>query len=495
MLDVSELLCEHQGLTCEGLIMHHGHELIRQHLHRRTFLVAGGLGFAGLNVPNLLARNPSNRGGRQKPAKSTILLWLSGGASHIDCWDLKPDAPVEYRGEFKAAATSAPGVRLCEHLPRLAKHAHQLAVVNSLGHYGRGTNDHHAGYYYNLTGHEPDPTFRQLLNARKPYSTDWPFMGSVVAYKRPPHPYLPSLITVPEKTGAPEYTRPGQLAARLGLAYDPVYVQGKFDKPLDFVIPELTLHGDVTRDRLLSRKDLLHTVDDAVRTFEQTAGMGGFNKQQERAFSLLASPHLKAAFDITQEPLSVREKYGQSLNGMSVLMARRLVEAGVPFVTVFSKEDPKLDALCKSGGSWDTHGNNFNCLREHLLPEFDRYFSALLDDLHDRGLLDETLILVNSEMGRTPKIGDVRSGGVKGAGRDHWTHCQSVLLAGGGVRGGQTYGTSDRIAAYPKDKAVAPEDIAKTVYHAMGIDDLEAVDREGRPFNLMPEGAPIRELF
>jgi uncharacterized protein (DUF1501 family) len=180
---------------------------------------------------------------------------------------------------------------------------------------------------------------------------------------------------------------------------------------------------------------------------------------------------------------------------MSVLMARRLIEVGVPFVTIFTKEDPKLDALCKSGGSWDTHGSNFACLKNHLLPEFDQYFSALIDDLQQRGLLDQTLVMVNSEMGRTPKVGDPRSGGPKGAGRDHWTHCMSVVFAGGGVRGGQTFGASDRIAAYPARQAVAPEDIAKTVYHAMGIDDLEAVDREGRPFNLMPEGAPIQGIF
>jgi uncharacterized protein (DUF1501 family) len=171
------------------------------------------------------------------------------------------------------------------------------------------------------------------------------------------------------------------------------------------------------------------------------------------------------------------------------------VEAGVPFVTVFTKEDPKLDALCKSGGSWDTHGNNFGCLREHLLPEFDRYFSALLEDLHARGLLEETLVMVSSEMGRKPKVGDPRSGGNKGAGRDHWTNCMSVLLAGGGVRGGQVYGASDKVAAYPADRAVAPEDITKTVYYAMGIENLEAFDREGRPFNLLAEGTAIKELF
>jgi len=180
---------------------------------------------------------------------------------------------------------------------------------------------------------------------------------------------------------------------------------------------------------------------------------------------------------------------------MSMLLARRLVEAGVPFVTVFWKGDKELDSLCKSGGGWDTHGNNFNCLKDRLLPEFDRPFAALLDDLDQRGLLETTLVLVTSEMGRKPKIGDARSGGMVGAGRDHWTACMSVLLAGGGIRGGQVFGASDKRAEYPADNPVAPEHIARTVFHALGIDDLSAVDREGRPFQLMEEGRPLTELF
>src|SRR5262249_48380190 len=208
---------------------------------------------------------------------------------------------------------------------------------------------------------------------------------------------------------------------------------------------------------------------------------------------LLSSPQSKAAFDLTREPDWLREKYGKTVNGLSMLMARRLVEAGVPFVSVFWKEDPTTDRLCNSGGGWDTHGHNFNCLRDRLLPPFDQAFSALLEDLHDRGLLAETLVMVNSEMGRKPRVGDPRPGG--GRGRDHWTECMTVLFAGGGIRGGQTYGTSDKVAAYPAEKPVAPEDIAKTVYHAAGIDNLEAFDREGRPFDLMQEGAPLLELF
>ena len=342
-------------------------------INRRTLLTASALGLAGLTRFGTAraAAAPS-----AAPAKSVILFWLSGGASHIDTWDMKPDAPVEYRGEFKPIATSAPGVRLCEHLPRLSRQAHHLAVVNSLGHYGRGTGDHHAGYYYNLTGREPDPTFRQLLNNRKPQPDDWPFMGAVAASKLPPHPHLPSLIALPQKPGFPEYTRPGQFAARLGSDFDPVYLLGNLDRPTEFSTPALTLEGDVDAERLQSRRQLLQALDGAVREAEQTAPMRQLDRQEEKAFTLLGAPRTRAAFDLEQEPAAVRERYGNTVNGMSLLLARRLVEAEVPFVTVYWLEDPKQDPSCKSGGGWDTHGNNFGCLRNHLLPEFDRCFSA-----------------------------------------------------------------------------------------------------------------------
>lgn len=213
--------------------------------------------------------------------------------------------------------------------------------------------------------------------------------------------------------------------------------------------------------------------------------------------SLLMASRTTVAFDIAREPLSVRQRYGETVNGLSLLLARRLVEAGVPFVSVFWMGDPKAAEArkCASGGGWDTHGNNFDCLKEDLLPEFDRGFSALVEDLADRGMLDETLLLVTSEMGRKPKIGDPRSGGVGGAGRDHWTHCLTNVLAGGGIRGGQTYGSSDRYAEYPASNPLTPADIVKTVYHAMGIHDLEAMDNQNRPYNLLAEGQAITELF
>ncbi len=457
---------------------------------RRSFLVASCAGLAGLRwQPSATTAEIARR-----PARSAILFFLCGGSSHLDMWDLKPDAPAEYRGEFQPIETSAPGVRLSEHLPLLARQAHHLAVVNSVG--GTvNTNDHHAGYYYNLTGHVPDPSFLTLGNDRTPRPDDWPYLGAVVASRRPAHPTLPNAISLPHKPSKAPYTRPGQFAARLGVEHEPLYVHGSIENPLHFEAPALTLSGDVTPARLLDRRSLLATVDDARREFDASRLVRTWSSLQQRAWGLLASSQTTAAFDVASEPVSVRERYGATVNGMSLLLARRLVEAGVPFVTVFWKENEAIASKCKSAGGWDTHGSNFTCLKENLLPEFDRGFSALVADLADRGLLDETLLIVTSEMGRKPKIGDPRSGGTNGAGRDHWTHCQSVVLAGGGVRGGQTYGTSDRFGEYPASRPVTPAHIARTVYHAMGVDDLTANDRDGRVFNLLDAGEPLLDLF
>lgn len=464
-------------------------------LDRRTFVVASTVGLAGLCLGRpVAAGDPLPAAGPRRPAKSTILFFLCGGASHIDTWDMKPDAPAEFRGPFAASASSAPGVRLCEHLPRLAQQAHHLAVVNSVG-ATVNTNDHHAGYYYNLTGHVPDPSFLTLGNNRTPFSDDWPYMGCVVGAKRPAHPFLTNAITLPHKPSQAPYTRPGQFAARLGLEHDALYVQGNLDRPLDFQVPALTLQAGMGEGRLTDRRGLLNALDGARRDWDRAAGVRSLTRQQQRAFSLLGSRRTTEAFEVDREPAALRERYGQRINGMSLLLARRLAEAEVPFITVFWKEDERLAPLCSSAGGWDTHGNNFGCLREYLLPEFDQVFSALIEDLSQRGLLEQTLVLVTSEMGRKPRIGDPRSGGVSGAGRDHWTHCQSVLLAGGGVRGGQTYGASDRRAEYPFDHPVTPAHIARTVYHAMGVTDLTATDREGRPYHLLPEGEPILDLF
>ncbi|MBS0261527.1 MAG: DUF1501 domain-containing protein [Planctomycetes bacterium] len=462
---------------------------------RRSFLIASTTGLAGATFGRPGWAKPTANAEGVGQAKSTILFFLSGGASHIDMWDMKPHAPQEYRGEFRPIATSAPGVTLCEHLPLLARQAHHLALVNSVGG-SVSTNDHHAGYYYNLTGHVPDPTFLSLGNNRTPYPDDWPSMGAVVGMKRPKHPQLPNFITLPQKEGAPAYTRPGQFAARLGLEFDPLYVEGDTRQPLKFQVPALELQAGTSTARLTNRQALVQELDAVRRNVDEGAATRQWTSQQQRALSLLLSSSTSRAFDIASEPVAVRERYGENVNGMSLLAARRLVEAGIPFITVFWRGYPETqDKKCASGGGWDTHGNNFNCLKEDLLPEFDRCFSALIEDLAARGLLDQTMLLVTSEMGRKPKIGDPRSGGVKGAGRDHWTHCLTDVLAGGGIKGGQTYGSSDRYAEYPAQKPVTPADVTKTVYHAMGITDLEAYDNQNRPFNLLAEGNPLYELL
>lgn len=467
-------------------------------MKRRQFLVASGVGVAGFSFGGQRASAGSDVEATvpKGTAKSTILFFLSGGASHIDMWDMKPTAPLEYRGPFQPIATTAAGVRLCEHLPLLAQQAHHLAVVNSIGS-TVNTNDHHAGYYYNLTGHVPDQTFLSLGNSRTPYPTDWPYMGTVVASRRPAHPDLTNAITIPHMEGAPAYTRPGQFAARLGTHFDPLYVNGSRDNPLVFQAPAITLEGDVSPSRLVHRSSMLAALDGARWGLEKSRSVEAWDAQQRRALSLLMSPRTTTAFDLSGESDSMLERYGRTINGTSLLLARRLVEAGVPFVTVFWMGDEKASdqRKCASGGGWDTHGNNFSCLKDWLLPEFDRGFSALVGDLAERGLLDETLLLVTSEMGRKPKIGDPRSGGPAGAGRDHWTHCLTDVLAGGGIRGGQTYGSSDRYAEYPQDKPLTPADITKTVYHAMGVEDLTAWDNQNRPYNLLDTGDALTALF
>lgn len=468
-------------------------------MDRRAFLTASTAGLASLRMgSSVLAKGTGpayTAPVSAKPAKSAVLFFLCGGASHIDMWDMKPEAPMEYRGEFKPIRTTGDDIRLCEHLPLLARQAHHFALVHGVTDAGRATGDHHAGYYYNLTGHAPDPTFKQQGNDRRPHRDDWPYMGSVVGMKRPLHPSLPQLISLPHKPSKLPYVRPGQFAGRIGIEHDPFYLIGDFDHPLKFSAPGITMSGNLTAERMRDRMSLMKAFNNARRELDAEAEVQDYLKQHERAFQLLSSSTAANAFDIGSEPLSLRERYGQDINGMSLLMARRMVEAGVPFVTVFWKEDESTAKQCKSAGGWDTHGDNFNCLRQYLLPKFDRAFSAFLEDLSSRGLLDETLVMVTSEMGRTPKIGDPRSGGKKGAGRDHWTACMSVLMAGAGIRGGHVVGETDAHAALPKDRPIYPEDITKTVYYAMGIHDLTAQDALGRNYHLLDDGKALTDLF
>jgi hypothetical protein len=463
---------------------------------RRTFLVASGCGLAGVpvGVPTRL-RATGAEPARGATAQSTILFFLCGGASHLDTWDMKPNAPAEIRGPFQPVATSAQGVRLCEHLPLVAKQAHHLVLVNSVD--GTDPTNSHLAYYYHLTGHVLDSSFVAMGGERRQQAGDWPFMGSVVSAKRRPHPSLPNALSLPWIPEGPPDIRAGQFAGRLGIEHDPLYVLGSRERPLKFQAPALVLEGGMTAEKLQQRRVLLRHLDQSRRDLDRSAAAGTWQRHQERAYTLLTSSRTAAAFEVGREPAQVRERYGVTVNGMSLLLARRLVEAGVPFVTVFWMPDKKAaeENKCSSAGGWDTHGNNFHCLKQLLLPEFDRCFSALLEDLNGRGLLKSTLVLVTSEMGRRPKIGDPRTGGALGAGRDHWTYCLTDLLAGGGIQGGRTYGSSDRYAERPSDNRVTPTDIVQTVYHAMGIHDLSAIDHQNRPYSLLEDGRALCELF
>lgn len=452
------------------------HAAVRGAIDRRTLLVAGGLSFCGMSLPALVSRPaaaaPSSSTGK---AKSTILIWLGGGASHIDTWDMKPNAPENIRGPFQQVETSAPGLQFCEHLPMLSERAHQLAVIRSLGHYRRGTGDHHAGYYYNLTGHHPDPSFPALLNARKPRPTDWPAIGTVVGAKSPPHPYLPQSITLPSKPGAPEYTRPGQFAARLGVEHDPLYVLGDAEDPMKFAAPAIELMGDVSVDRLYARRELLDELNRTEREFDQFAGIGTLQTFQEKAFSLLGSGKAKSAFDLSGEPDSAIERYGKTHNGMSMLMARRLVEAGVPFVEV-------------SAGNWDTHQDNFERTGT-LCNQVDQPFAFLLEDLRQRGLLEQTLVVWMGEFGRTPRI-NARSG------RDHYPRAYNIALAGAGVRGGQVIGTTDPGGVGVEDRPVGTADLLRTIFQAVQVDaDHENMSNVGRPITVVDGGEAVGEVF
>ena len=459
-------------------------------LNRRDFVRGLGVGCLAASLPQVLAAS-ANSAARDLPrkAKACINIFLFGGPSQIDTWDMKPEAPVECRGEFKPIRTTAPGIDLCEHLPLTARLMHHIAIVRSVTMNGLviGNGDHHADTYYSLTGHRPDRSFFIEGINRKPHADDWPCMGATAASRMTRDPELPPVVQLPARSGeVTNYINPGQFSGLLGPNYEPVMVRGDLAHPRDLSVPQFAMPADLSADRLGRRQNLLGSIDRWQAGIENSGSLvDSYLSHERRAFSLLTSPKAKKAFDLTLEPETNRVRYGNDINSQSMLMARRLVEAGVPVVNVHW-----IGRVVGAGLSWDTHSDNFNQLKNTLLPPFDSGFSSLLTDLEERGMLDETLVVVNAEMGRTPKIGDPRAGG--SAGRDHWVNCLSVLFAGGGIRGGQVYGASDAVAGYPAAKPVNPEHIAATMYEGLGIrEDLIFRDREGRPFSLAEEAPPI----
>ena len=435
-------------------------------ISRREVLRVGGLGFTGLLWPDWLrsraaAGTPANASRSFGKAKACIVIFNYGGPSHLDILDLKPDAPPEIRGVFKPAATSVPGIAITEHLPRLGKLAKHYAILRSVNH---RDNDHAIGTYLAFTGYShPKHDILGIEPAASPL--DMPAMGSVISklrrMARPVFPY----VALGDLRHLGNHDSMGQLAGCLGRVHDPFTVP--FVRPLTETLDladVLAVLGNVDGRQVKGRQQLLDQITQNTAALAETANMRNLDGFTRRAYELLASPASRDAFDLTREPARVREGYGPSPFGQSCLLARRLVEAGVPMVTVnsFAKRD------------WDTHSDNFGGLKNTLLPPTDRGLSALLVDLESRGLLDETLVVWMGDMGRTPRIN-------KGAGRDHWSFCYSILVAGGGIRGGQVYGASDRSAAYPSINPVSPADVAATIYHLPRHRCRGPRDRSARP--------------
>lgn len=461
---------------------------------RRHVLQAGGAGLFGMSLPKLLAAEQI--GETHEPrAKSVIFLLLFGGPSQLETFDMKPEAPDTIRGPFQPIASRTPGLRICEYLPLTADVSDRLAVVKTLSH---SYNDHSGGGHYIQTGHRWHLPIGGGFNVTP---NDWPSMGSVVDYLAQQSHGLPKLAphyaVLPNSLGRlQEYNvqlrRPGETAGWLGRRFDPlttnIQKRDNDDNPYwrDCTDEELTfqirgMHSDeaLTLDRLDRRRSLLTQFDDA-RASLADAEATTYGQFQQRALSLVTSPQTREALDITRESDKLRDRYGRHLFGQSTLMARRLVEAGTQFVTVHYD--------CVDGYSWDSHRNSDD-VRHHLLPTLDQALSALLLDLEDRGLLNETLVVCLGEMGRTPKAN-------KNWGRNHWSTLFPALLAGAGIRGGTIHGETDADAAYAITLPHSPEDLAATIYHTLGISpETRVPSRDGRPMFVVDGGEVMEELF
>jgi uncharacterized protein (DUF1501 family) len=439
-------------------------------LTRREALQVGYSGLLGLGLASLPA-SPAKAASARRP-KSVIVVFLTGAPSHLDTFDPKPDAPSELRGEFGTIPTRVAGLRVCEHLPRLAARADRYALVRSLSH---RENNHLVATHHVLTGYQQPGAFFDKIASRD----DWPCYSGALNYFRPRTDGVPTGVNLPTFLMEGPLIWPGQHAGFLGPRHDPWQIT-KDPNAADFRVDNLRPVGmDV--EQLSDRRALLDRVNRQQGWLAASAEGRKLTDQQDRAFSLLTSGRLARAFEIGREPPAVRDRYGRHAFGQSLLLARRLIEAGVPVV----------QANMGRVQNWDNHEKIFPTLKQRLLPPLDQGVAALLDDLSASGLLDETLVLMLGEFGRTPKI----SGPAGKPGRDHWARCFFGLFAGAGVRGGQVIGRSDRTGAYPATTPYTPDDVGATVYDVLGIDPASEVRNQlGRPVQLN-RGEPIRALF
>ena len=420
-------------------------------LSRRRCLQLGGLGVLGLSLPHLLQATEKRR---SAPVRSCVLFLLHGGPSQLDIWDMKPAAPAEVRGEFHPAATRVPGIQITEHLPLLAQQAHRFSIVRSMTH---SAINHNAATYLVTTGNAPP---REQI-AFTPTENDFPHLGAQLAFGQPARSTAPTAVSLPDPVSDGPYTCPGQNAGFLGASYAPFGVYGDPNDD-DFFVHGL--HEAADSQRLAGRQALLKGVDTGLGRLADDRRVEDLGRYRQQAFALLTSQATRRAFDIQGEPARIREWYGRHKYAQSLLLARRLVEAGVRLVTVYwgGRVNNPLPY-------WDTHINNNRRLREELLPPFDRCFSAFLEDLAQRGLLDSTLVVCMGEFGRTPRFGQFTGNGVDETGRDHWAQCYSLVIAGGPQPGGRIIGRSDRFAAYPSDNPITPQDLSASLLHALGV--------------------------
>jgi hypothetical protein len=425
---------------------------------RRNFLRVGSLAVGGVALSDMLrARAAAAEAGAKLNDTAVILVWLAGGPSHIDMYDLKPQAPAEFRGEFREIDTSVSGIRISEHLPLQAAMMEKLAVVRSATHTNAG---HGMGSQWMLTGYQPTIEVNDNI---------YPAVGSVASKMRGPNtPGLPAYVNLPNKLGLGK-------AAYLGASYNPFAPESDPNND-GFNVRNLKLPGRVGIDRLERRRELLTSVDTIRRDIDARGDIVGIDKFYHDALEMITSDKALRAFDIHREDPRLRDKYGRHDLGQSCLLARRLVEAGVTFITI------------QAGGGWDTHGDNFAQLKNNLLPKYDRAVASLVSDLADRGLDKNVLVMTFGEFGRTPRINPT-------AGRDHWPGAMSVLYAGGGLKMGQMIGTTDSKAEYPATKPYSPGCVLSTMYHVLGIDHNHVFhDQANRPLPILSEGRPIEEL-
>ena len=443
---------------------------------RRKLLQVGWSGLLGLSLPALLGKSAQASAATPR-AKSVVLVFLTGGGSHIDTFDPKPES-TEICGEFKPIATRISGVQFTEHVPMLADRADRLTIVRSMSH---KDNRHLSGTHNTLTGAEQP--FRGNANEDKELNReDWPAYGSALSHFRPQADGTPTQVMVPKPLISGNLTWPGQHAGFLGARHDPFQMNGDPQQD-EFKVSGIHLPDGLSVERLQARRSLLQQLNSGRDVLERWANVQPFNEQQETAFAMLTSSQFSNAFNIQQEPDSVRERYGRNSMGQSLLLARRLVECEVPVVQ------------CNMGHvqAWDNHSNIFPKLKDGLLPQLDQGVSALLDDLQESGLLEQTLVIVVGEFGRTPNI--AQNNGMGLVGRGHWAAAYTALFAGAGVQGGQLIGKTDHIGAYPLTSPFHPNDLGATVYNCLGVDPAAVLHhRQGRPIHLN-RGKIMRELF